>query len=258
MKLRRCDIILLAIAAFFILAGLILAIFVVGHDYIGYTCIFVGALIILYDYLHRLKGSGRHTKPAKLMQILVSVCLVIGCLYFSFLEILIAKDAKTDEHTTADYIVVLGAGVNGTTPSLSLRNRLEITREYLLSHPETVAVVSGGQGPGEDITEAECMYDWLISNGVDRSRILRETKATTTEENLKFSKEIIESQSDSTNPTVGIVSSEYHIHRAKLLAAQAGYTNVIGIAAPTSYFTLKINYSIREAFALTHFYVFGN
>ena len=93
MKLRRCDIILLAIAAFFILAGLILAVFVVGHDYIGYTCIFVGVLSVFYNYLHRLKGSGQHTNPAMFMQILVSVCLVIGCLYFSFLEILIAKDA---------------------------------------------------------------------------------------------------------------------------------------------------------------------
>lgn len=257
MKFQRSEIGLFAVAAFLILAGVVLAVFVVGHNYIGYTCIFIGIVMVLHRYLHKLKRSGPHAAFARAAQAVLSVFLVVGCLYFSFLEILIAKDGKTDDHVTADYIVVLGAGVNGTTPSLSLLNRLEVTREYLLEHPGTIAVVSGGQGPGENITEAQCMYEWLVNNGIARDRILRETKATTTEENLEFSKERMESQSDCSNPVVGIVSSEYHLHRAKLMAGRLGYSNVVGIAAPTSFLTLKINYSIREAFALTHFYVFG-
>lgn len=258
MRFRRSEIVLFAVAAFLILAGVVLAAFVVGHHYIGYTCIFTGTLLVLYRYLYKFKCSGPYAAFARVAQVALSVFLVAGCLYFLFLEILIAKDGKTDDHVTADYIVVLGAGVNGTTPSLSLHNRLEVAREYLLEHPGTIAVVSGGQGPGENITEAQCMYEWLVDNGIDQNRILRETKATTTEENLEFSKELIESQSDRSNPVVGIVSSEYHLHRAKRMAERIGYSNVVGIAAPTSFLTLKINYSIREAFALTHFYVFGN
>ena len=59
----------------------------------------------------------------------------------------------------AQWVVVLGAGVNGTVPSQALRERLEAARDYLARYPEAVAVLSGAQGDGESITEARCMYD---------------------------------------------------------------------------------------------------
>lgn len=243
------------IAAVLAVLGLILALFVVGHQYLGAALVFLGCVIAVYRWFHDSAEKFPNIVPK--LKILVSVVLLVGTGYFIFLETLILRDARTNTEPSADYIVVLGAGVNGTEPSLSLLNRLEATQDYLLEHPETVAIVSGGQGPGEDITEAQCMYDWLLSHGIESERVIRETKATSTAENLRFSMEIIQGLCGHEGGVVGIVSSEYHLHRAKQMAEDLGYVDPIGIAGKTSYPTLLINYAIREAFGLTHYYVFG-
>lgn len=234
--------------------GAVLALFVVGHLYIGLACIFFGAVILVYTWFHF--AVDKHPKPIKVLRGILSVFLVVGTIYFAFLEVLILSDAKTDTDREPDYIIVLGAGVNGTTPSLSLRNRLYAALDYMEAHPQVVAVVTGGQGPGEDITEAQCMYDFLTENGIDEARIIMESEATSTEENLRFSMERINLRSSIQDPIIGIVSSEYHLHRAKLMAREYGI-DAVGVAAQTSYVTLTINYCIREAFGLTHYYVFG-
>jgi len=243
------------IAGLLILVGICLTVFVIGHQYLGLALIFFGCLIYVYRWFHM--AYQKHPKAVRYIRGILSVLLVIGTAYFMFLECLVFRDARTDTDQTADYIIVLGAGVNGKVPSLSLRNRLDATQAYLEAHPETIAILSGGQGPGEEITEAQCMYDWLIQRGISSERLIMEPNATSTAENLAFSKVIIESQKNDADVVVGVVSSEYHLHRAKLMAQQTGFNDPIGIAARTSYFTLLLNYSIREAFGLTHFYVFG-
>ena len=167
------------------------------------------------------------------------------------------SDAKTDTAQEADVVIVLGAGVNGTVPSLSLHDRLVGTLDYLNAHPVCVAVVSGGQGENEDITEAKCMYDWLVAAGISPDRLLQEDKATSTLENLQYSKVIIDADPRfSDDCVIGVVSSEYHLHRAKRIAQHLDIP-VIGVAAKTSYPTVRMNYFIREAFAMTEIYVFG-
>lgn len=254
MKNRHCKT-AYVIAAVLAVLGLILALFVVGHQYLGAALIFIGCVIAVYRWFHDC--AEKFPKLIPKLKIVVSAMLLLGTGYFVFLETLIVRDAHTNTETSADYIVVLGAGVNGTEPSLSLLNRLEATQAYLSEHPETVAVVSGGQGPGEDVTEAQCMYDWLLSHGIEPERVIRETKATSTVENLRFSLEIIQGLGSQEDSVIGIVSSEYHLHRAKQMAVDLGYADPIGIAGKTSYPTLLINYAIREAFGLTHYYVFG-
>lgn len=241
-------------AAILIIIGAVLAIFAVGHLYLGLACIFFGAVILVYTWFHF--AVNQYPRFVKGLRLILSIFLIIGVLYFAFLEFLILSDAKTDTDREADYIIVLGAGVNGTTPSLSLRNRLYAAWDYMEAHPNVRAVVSGGQGPGEDITEAQCMRDFLVEKGIDENRIFMETQATSTEENLRYSMEIIRLQSSVRDPVIGIVSSEYHLHRAKLMARQYDI-DAVGVAAQTSYVTLTMNYCIREAFGLTHYYVFG-
>lgn len=77
----------------------------------------------------------------------------------------------------ADAVIVLGAGVNGTEPSLSLRTRLDAALDYLEENPDVPVVLTGGQGYGEEITEAQCMYDYLTTRGVTSERILLEEQA---------------------------------------------------------------------------------
>ena len=100
--------------------------------------------------------------------------------------------------------------------------------------------MSGGQGPGEDIPESEAMAAYAVDHGVDDKRIITEQKSVSTEENLMFSKELI----DKENAKIVIVTTAYHVFRALILAKQQGI-KCVGFGAKTKwYFTL--NALIRE------------
>jgi len=239
------------IAALLLVMGLFMIVALTGHSWLGLALIFVAALLVFYPVTCLLPA----VKPVKYIRLAVTILILIGFGYFCLVESFIIRDARTDTEQSADYLIVLGAGVNGTVPSLSLRDRLVGAYDYMTANPDCIAVVSGGRGPGEDITEAQCMRDWLVDNGIAPERILMEDKATSTLENLRYSMEIITAQGG-TDSVIGVLSSEYHLHRAKLLAEHVGI-DAVGVAARTSYPTVKINYFIREAFAMTELYVFG-
>ena len=113
----------------------------------------------------------------------------------------------------ADYIIVLGSKVNGTKPSYSLQYRIDKAAEYLKSHEKTIAIVSGGQGKGEDISEALAMKQGLMKQNIAEDRIIMEDKSTSTDENITFSKTLIPA-----NMKKGmIVTNDFHMFRAKRL-----------------------------------------
>ena len=152
--------------------------------------------------------------------------------------------------------MVLGAGLHGDVPSLSLTDRLEGALAWLEAHPDCVAVVSGGQGPGETMTEGEAMGIWLEARGIDPSRIIVEDRATSTQENLEYSFALIRGRGGEPDGNCAIVTSEYHLYRAKALAARQG-VECFGVAARTSWPTLMLNYFIREGFAVTYYRLTG-
>lgn len=214
-----------------------------GYDFIGYALFFAAALIPAYRF------------GGKAINKFLTVFLAAGVLYFIIVEIPIVSAARTDPDPGAAYIIVLGAGVNGSEPSLSLADRLEATLEYLVEYPDCTAIVSGGRGAGENISEADCMYGWLTERGVDGARVIREERASNTRENFQYSFEIIRSRGGDPNGAA-FVSSEYHLCRAKLIAARLG-VGVKAVAAHTSYPLMMANYFIREAFAVTYLRAFG-
>ena len=147
------------------------------------------------------------------------------------------------------YLIVLGAQVKGTKVTDSLRRRLKRSVTYLSENPETKVIVSGGQGPGEDITEAEAMAEYLVGCGIDRSRILLEDRSKTTEENLRFSAAFIPDM----QTKVAVVSNNFHMYRAYHIARKAGYADVARIPAGCSPL-LFANYMVREFFAVCKFW----
>jgi len=215
-----------------------------GHGFIAYSCYFLAALIEI------LRIAGRRLK--RLIIFLLIICLA----YFIAVEIPIIGAASGDADFDADYIIVLGALVRGEEPSLAMVERTQAALDYLNAHPDTVAIVSGGQGELEDISEAEAMRRWLSEHGVSSSRIILEDKSTSTEENLKNSFEIIESRGDDPSDAAAIVTSEYHIYRAKLIGEKLG-VELGAISAHTTYPSIMLNYFIREAFGVTYQWVFG-
>lgn len=145
-----------------------------------------------------------------------------------------------------DYLIVLGAKVDRTRITGSLRLRLDKAYEYAACHERSRIIVSGGQGQGEDIPEAKAMADYLIRRGIKSERILLEDSSSTTAENLRFTAQIVP---DIKNRTVGVVTNSFHIYRACLLAKQEGYKYLFPVSAKSEK-VLFCNYIIREAFAV--------
>lgn len=173
---------------------------------------------------------------------LISTLLLIFFLYTER-KILMAVQKKHPEEL--DYLIVLGARVNGTTPSAALQKRLNRAARYLRKNPGTQVIVSGGQGPGELLSESEAMKKVLIQNGIEADRILMEDRSTTTEENLLFSGRMI----DISQARVGIVTNDFHIYRSLCLARELGYRRCYGIPADSEAISL-LNYLVREFFAV--------
>lgn len=239
-----CDFILASAAIVVIICSV--------YKAIGLATLAVAVLLALYKLLSAY--SKKSEKTAKRIKIVLSTLLCVGLAYFIAVEIPIISSARTDKNPEAPYLIVLGAGVDGTVPSVSLSNRLSAALDYLETYPETIVVVSGGQGVGEEISEAECMRTWLIKNGISAQRILKEDKSSSTEENIANSLEIISENGGDITGKIAIVSSEYHLYRAKYMAREQKAVPV-GVAAHTSYPALMINYFIREAFAVTALWI---
>lgn len=225
-----------------------------GYSFSAYVILGIAGILACYLLLGRL--AKRRSKAAKALRRALSWCLALGITAAAITGAVIYQAALGSPDTSCRYIIVLGAGVNGTAPSLSLRDRLDATYDYLVANPDTICIVSGGQGPGEEISEAACMYNNLTGRGIDPSRIWLEDQATNTRENIANSLALIEARTGSRPTEAGIVSSEYHLYRAGLLAKEQGLTPV-GIPATTSWVSLRINYFLREIVAVWYSMIFG-
>lgn len=146
----------------------------------------------------------------------MTILFFFATAFFILLHFQMVQSAKLTPTKKVNYVIILGARLHGDAPSLSLLYRLEKAVIYLKQFPDTKVVVSGGQGPDEWITEAEAMAKYLIDHGIDKTRIIKEEKSTTTYENLKFSKMLIPSKE------VVIITNDFHIYRTRFLAKQVG------------------------------------
>lgn len=163
--------------------------------------------------------------------------IALGAAVFIAAECLVFSGMVSAAPAGLDYLIILGARVNGKEPSLSLKTRVEAAVEYLNENPETLVIASGGQGEDEEITEAECIVRLLTEAGIEESRILIEDKSTSTAENIRFSYALMEDE----NAAVGVVTNGYHMFRAKLIAKSNGSHPVYGVAAYSSRFLLPHN-----------------
>lgn len=152
-----------------------------------------------------------------------------------------------------DHLVVLGAQVRADGPSGVLRHRLDTACDYLAANPETVCVVSGGQGPNEPWSEAQGMADYLVARGIEPERIVLEDRSTSTVENLANSLALMGDEPGN----VGIVTNDFHVFRALGIARKLGYADVCGVAAPSDAWALPNNV-LRECLGLGKDLVAGN
>lgn len=212
----------------------------------------VGILVGVYFIFKKPNALilGKHHK----IRITLAAVFLIGIIIFSILEALIIYNASTIDKGKEDYIVILGAGVRGTKLSMALHDRLLTAVDYANSNPNAKIVVSGGQGPGEDISEAEAMKRFLLSNGIEEDSIIMEDKSTSTYENFKFTKVVLNKMDKRENIKIRIVTNNFHMFRSKMLAERNGFT---AYGLPAKLHPLLVpNYYVREVFAFIKSYVF--
>lgn len=166
--------------------------------------------------------------------------------YMAVLSIPVLSKMRLPEPVNCPYVIVLGAQVKGTRPSRALKKRLDRAYAYAQSNPDSVLVLSGGQGDNEDISEAECMHAYLRERGLEEKRMVREDRSTSTRKNLLFSDE----KTGCGSGMCGILSNDFHVCRALLLAGKCGYTDPRGIDAPSDP-VMQLHYVVRETAALT-------
>ena len=254
MKLLTFSALKWLIPAGFAVGGGLLYGAVHGHGFLGLICFAIAGVIACYFAIALLKR--RYLNMAKLLNLVLTGCLCAGLAVFAITEGFILHASRGNPETSCDYIIVLGAKVNGTAPSISLSDRICAAYDYLSAHPDTVAILSGGQGEDEDISEAECMRRELTKLGIAHSRLWPEDKATSTWENLTYSLQLIAEKTGRRPDTVGILSSEYHLFRAGLFAKACG-AEAVGIPAATSWPTIRLNYFLREVGGVWHYLVLG-
>ena len=157
----------------------------------------------------------------KILNYSIKGIIIISVIVFIIIEGLIIHEVNNKYNKRSDFLIVLGARLYGDKPAPLLRYRLDAAVEYHQKFPDVPIIVSGGQGHGENITEAKAMKDYLINKGIDEPLIIEENKSTNTNENIIYSKKIIET-STTEDYEVVIITNGFHCYRSKLLANKHG------------------------------------
>ncbi len=144
-------------------------------------------------------------------------------------------------------LLVFGGGVRKDAPSPELKERLDLAASLLYKNDSAVCIVSGGSSPHNRTPEAMVMYSYLTNNGIPSERILLETMASDTKQNILFSMELLES-GGLQNRKIVCVSSDYHIPRIRLLCKKYGLEAVYAASAPQNPLR-RIPSSVREYMA---------
>lgn len=253
-KIRKVRILPWLSAGMLALLAFFFAFCVPGYSFSALVCLCLIGLILFYEITRLLRG--KFPKGMKWLRRIFTVCLCVGLLVVGITEILIIHHSFGDPKEDCRYMVVLGAKVREDGPSVSLMDRIRCAYDYMAGHPDVIAVVSGGQGADEPMSEAQCMYEHLVEMGIDESRIWIEDQATSTWGNLNLSLDLIEEKTGTRPERIGLLSSEYHLFRAGLQAKDCG-VETVGIPAQTSILSQKINHFMREVAGVWHYILLG-
>ncbi len=214
--------------------------------------LFFGVLFLWGVFQKKLLGKAAVKKWAKAVRGILITGYAAFLVLFSVETVLMvnAINATPPEDAT---VVVLGCAVKGTSPSQMLSLRIDAAERYLREHPQAVAVLSGGQGDDEDISEAQCMFNELTKRGIAAERLYIEDRSTSTRENIRFSAEIIKENGLSEN--LAVVSNNFHLYRASLVVKNEGYS-FYSVSAGTP-LTLFPTYWMREYLGIVAQWVAG-
>ena len=190
-----------------------------------------------------MKKTGKGDTMKKTVLKIVSVLLVLNLLLLAVPSAAIIRSMNGRGEPLGQVLIVLGTTVTGTEPSPMLKQRLAAAVDYLNTYPDAVCIVTGGKGDAENLSEAQCMFNYLTAAGIAADRITMEDRATTTVENLRNVRSMLDTNE------VDILSSDFHLYRAGLIAKEAEFIPTL-IPAKTEPLSLLAPWFLREVFVL--------
>ena len=197
-------------------------------------------------------------RPLKTVLTALLALVLAGVLVFGLLFGLVMWGSRDRVTGEPRIMIILGCQVKPWGPSVLLQDRLNKALDYLETHPDTVVVVSGGQGADEPTTEAVAMRDYLTERGFPAEQILLEEQSFNTLQNLRFSMELLEAEGYDVTGEVAVVSNGFHLARVRLLWKRLCGSNegLTTLAAPSSHAPSRLKMYVREPLALAKSYLF--
>jgi uncharacterized SAM-binding protein YcdF (DUF218 family) len=191
---------------------------------------------------HSLLPTDRRIRTVALAAVGMTAAWYVGMCSWMFVE------ARSEEGAEIDVVLILGAGLKDGRPTPTLERRIHTALDFLLEHPEVSAVACGGVGPGQQRSEAEVIRNALVHGGVASNRILLEPRSSSTVENLRFALPLVRQIVPDGSPRVLLVTSNFHLARAKMLARNQGFVPY-SLPASTPWYVLP-NTTARESVAI--------
>ena len=223
-----------------------------GKHLIYVVDIAIALLLIFGQWLLYRESDQTHSLAVDLILI---ICYALY-LYFECMLIgacaAVAIAAKRRPAKDRDYIIILGCALNEDgSPAPILASRVdEALRFYQEQIAETgkvpILIPSGGKGSEKRNSESEAMCAYLLERNVPSDHIIKEDQSTTTQENMLFSKQIIDERN--ADAKISFATSGYHVFRSGIMAGHAGL-RASGIGARTKWYFWP-NAALREILGL--------
>ncbi len=214
--------------------------------------IFLGSFLILCGIFEAKIRKITQKGIGKYIKFLVIALLCAEIILVGFIAIYGQND---NVDYTEDAVIVLGAGVRGDRLTVPLKLRLDSAIKYHAKNPDALIVVTGGKGFQETVTEASVMEKYLLSHGVPQEKIIKEEMATSTNENMRYSKELLDARFDGKYSVV-VVTNNFHIYRGTSIAKLEGFSDVYHLHASLQWYNYLPCY-LRESLAILKMWVFG-
>lgn len=256
---------ILAVCGTFLLIDGVAVSFIESFNWGVALTIVLGFFLVVWSLnYHKINLFMQRKKWVKNLKNFVLSVLCAELIFVSFVQIYGMHDTVTYEE---DAIIVLGAAVKGEEVTSALKLRLDKTLEYIEKNPDVIIVVSGGKGLQESAAEAETMRKYLVKHGVPEKQIICEYKATSTAENMTFSKELLDEKfynpyeelTDKAFPEqnylVGFITNDFHVCRSVMLAKKRGFYGMTHLHTESQWYNY-VPYYIRETMAMVKSIVF--
>ncbi len=233
---------------FIMCLGYSLMVYLVGSGTFSFTIWLAGAVFFALCYF--LAGEKRWSSIPKALRYAAYIVLAFTTAIFVICQGAILSHFFDKGEPDLDYIIVLGAQMRESGPSVIYRYRLEKAYQYLTENPDTICITTGGVGVNENISEGMGGKKYLVSLGVPESRILAEETSKDTGENIQNALLLIEADgAEEDDLSIGIVTNGFHVFRGVQIARKNTNARVCGIAA---YMQPRFipNNMVRECFGI--------